>query len=417
MMQQSKSQKETIWNKDFILLLMVNALTFISMHMLSTTIAKYVISLNDTAAMAGFIAGVFSVSSIIARPICGNLIDRKSKKSMYIFAMGTIVLGMVGYSFSHQAFMLIIFRLIHGIGWGFATTIGMTMASNTAPEGKIGECVSVYGLANVLAMAIAPNLGAYISTQFGFGWMFITAAAIAALALGSLVLIREQPAPEQPTPLKTDVHKFSLDSLVLKEALILAVVLILSSMAYTAVPTFLMIYSESVGIANPGIFFTVYSVTILVVRLLSGKIVDRKGPEYIIVPGGFFFVAALLLLGNLQNEIILSLAAVCLGVGFSATLSTLMAVAFKRTGKNRRGVASSTITIGMDLGAGLGSTAAGLLSGLFGYGAMYILLCIPVVLSVLLFVTDQRMYRFRRGFYKRIPLDAIPLDAIQGDVN
>lgn len=387
--------KETIWNKDFILLLIVNAFVFISMHMLSTTIANFSMTLSGTQAVAGLVAGAFSISSIIVRPICGYLIDRKKKKKIYLLSLATILLGALGYSVSGSNVMLALFRLIHGIGWGFATTVGMTMASNTAPEGKVGECMGVYGLANVLAMALAPNLGSYTSETYGYPAMFLTAAATVICAIIALYFVGEQTASE-----KTKEFSISIDSLLLKEAIFPACVMLLNGMAYSAITTFLIPYCKEVGIQNPSLFFSVYSVVILFVRLSSGRIVDKKGPGYIIVPGGFFFAIALCLLGGLKSAAMLYAAAVCLGLGYSATLSTLMAVAFMRTTHDRRGIASSTINVGMDLGTGLGSTVAGALAVQFSYSTTYYLLIIPVAIAVLVFVLDQKSLKKRTGFYR-----------------
>ena len=388
-------KKETIWNRDFILLLAANAFVFVSMHMLSTTIANYAMELSGTEMMAGLIAGAFSITSIVVRPICGNLIDRKKKKSLYLLSVAVIFVSMLGYSISGTNAMLLAFRLLHGIGWGFATTIGMTMATNTAPESKIGEAASVYGLANVLAMAVAPNLGAFLSGNFSYRVMFLGAAVVVACALICLYLVKDQPVEGSG-----EKKKISLNTLILKEALVPAVVLLLSGMVYNSITTFLITYATEVGIANPSLFFTVYSVMILIVRLNSGKIVDRKGPGYILVPAGFFFCGCLLLLANLRNAPMLYLAAVCMGFGYSGNLSTLMAVSFKRAAPNQRGIASSTINVGMDVGTGVGATVAGAIAGWVGYQKLYLVLCIPVIVSTLLFVWDQRAYRLHTGLYR-----------------
>jgi len=394
----TSEKKATIWNKDFILLLIVNAFVFISMHMLSTTIAKFSMMLSGTESVAGMVVGSFSICSIIARPVSGNLIDQKNKKKIYMLSLVIILAGILGYSISKSNIMLVLFRLVHGVGWGFATTIGMAIASDTAPEEKVGECVSVYGLANVLAMALAPNLGLIISEKFGYPAMFLTAAAFVVCGIITLSRVKER-------PVRKDVYersqKISIDNLLLKEAVFPALVLLLSGMAYNAVTTFLVVYAQGVGIDKPSLFFTVYSVVILFVRLTSGRIVDKKGPDYIIVPSGFFFVGCLCLLGGLKNNLMLYAAAICLGFGYSATLSTLMAVAFMRTTVNRRGMASSTINIGMDIGTGLGSVFGGFLSDWFGYSTMYYMLCIPVILAVLIFVIDQKSFKKGIGIYRK----------------
>lgn len=388
-------KKETIWNRDFILLLSTNAFVFISMHMLSTTIAKYAMTLQGTAAVAGLIAGAFSITSIVVRPICGNLIDRRKKKTLYLASIFVIFLSMLGYSVSTTNVMLLVFRLLHGVGWGFATTIGMTMATNTAPEGKIGEASSVYGLANVLAMAVAPSLGSYLSENYGYRVMFLAAAVVVACALLCLWLVKDQPVDKGAAKNRG----FSLSSLILKEALTPALVILLTGMAYSSVTTFLIIYASGVGIESPSVFFSVYAVAILVVRLNAGRIVDKKGPEWIMVPAGVFFCACLIVLANLQNAPMLYLAAVLMGFGYSANMSTMMAVAFKRTSKAQRGVASSTINIGMDVGTGMGSAVAGVIAGLVGYSRLYLVLIVPVVVATALFVLDQSSFRKGRGLY------------------
>ena len=387
--------RKTIWNRDFILLLSVNTFVFISMHMLSTTIAKFSMSLSGGEALAGLVAGVFSVTSIAVRPICGSLIDRKGKKGLYLASLAVMLLSMLGYSVSVNSGMLIAFRLLHGVGWGFATTIGMTMAANTAPSGKIGEATSIYGLANVLAMALAPNLGAFLSEGFGFHAMFLGSAAVVACGVLCLLLVRDQPVPAADGPSR----RITLDSSVLKEAVFPACVLFLNGMAYTSITTFLIDYGNRAGIDNPSMFFTVYSAALLAVRLCSGRIVDRKGPGYILIPGGFFFTGALLLLSGLQNRWMLYGAAILLGPGYSGCLSTLMAVSMRRTTPGRRGVASSTINVGMDLGTGIGSAAAGVIAGAAGYRNLYLCLIVPVLLAVAIYIWDDRNYRAGKGIY------------------
>ena len=388
-------RKETIWNKNYILLLITNAFIFTSMHMLSSTIANFSMSLSGGETLAGIVAGVFSVSAILVRPVCGNLIDVKKKKTLYIFAISVILVSMLGYSISVNNTMVIISRLIHGFGWGFATTIGMTMAVNTVPDTKIGEASSVYGLANVLAQAVGPNIGALVSEHAGYKTMFLCGAAVVAIALVCLLFVDDQPVAAGAVR-----RKITLSTIVLKEAVVPSMVLFLNGAAYSAITTFIIRYGKSVGIATPSLFFTVYSCILLVVRLTSGRIVDKKGPGYIIIPGGFFFCGCLLLLSGLRNQWMLYGAALLLGPGYSGCLSTLMALSMRRTTRDRRGIASSTINIGMDLGQGVGSTVAGMIAGAVGYSRLYLILCLPVIVAVLLYIWDQKMYKNRAGMYR-----------------
>ena len=61
----------------------------------------------------------------------------------------------------------------------------------------------------------------------------------------------------------------------------------------------------------------------------------------------------------------------------------------------RRGVTSSTVSVGVDIGNGIGASAAGVLAGAFGYRNMYLAAVAYVVILALLFIFDQKLQRGR----------------------
>ena len=113
-----------------------------------------------------------------------------------------------------------------------------------------------YGLANVLAMALAPNLGTFLNENYGYRVMFLGAGVIMACAVVCLILVADQPVPEG-----SGTRKFTAGSMVQKEAVVPAVVLFLSGMVYTSITTFLILYATETGISNPSTFFTAVSYT------------------------------------------------------------------------------------------------------------------------------------------------------------
>ena len=46
------------------------------------------------------------------------------------------------------------------------------------------------------------------------------------------------------------------------------------------------------------------------------------------------------------------------------------------------------------------ASVAGAIAGWVGYQKLYLVLCIPVIVSTLLFVWDQRAYRLHTGLYR-----------------
>lgn len=394
------SKSETIWNKDFVMLLTINIFVFISFNMIMTSIAKFASQLGGDEAKAGLVAGIFSVSSLLMRPVAGNMADRINKKLIYVCALALIAVSILGYSISKSTELVILFRLLHGIGWAAATTVGMTMASNTAPKGKLSQCVGIYGLANVFGMAIAPNIGLYLAENFGYPTMFLVSFIIVFCALVILIFVKQKPAAvsERPVQVKAAKPKFGIHNIIAVKALTPLLMLVLCGMAYGSMTTFVSKYcTDIIGIQNPGMFFTAYAIMLLVVRPLGGKLADTKGEKFIVFPGSVLFIASLILISQATLLAHIIIAGALLGLGYGAVLPSMMSLAFKRVEPSQRGIASSTTLIGIDIGLGAGSAIAGKLVTLYGYSNMYLIFIFAVLAAVVVFFIDQALH----GEFKR----------------
>src|SRR5258707_3668869 len=68
--------------------------------------------------------------------------------------------------------MLIVFRIIQGAGGGGLQPSEQAILADTFPPEKRGMAFAVYGMAVVLAPAIGPTLGGYITDHFSWRWVF-----------------------------------------------------------------------------------------------------------------------------------------------------------------------------------------------------------------------------------------------------
>ncbi|MGB4178122.1 MAG: hypothetical protein WBK53_08855, partial [Halanaerobiales bacterium] len=84
-MEGSRAQ-ESLWNKYYITLLFVGLITSLSSSMLYTIVSAYAVEIGSTLAVAGIVAGIFSISALVLRPFTGLISDRRNKKWVYAFA-------------------------------------------------------------------------------------------------------------------------------------------------------------------------------------------------------------------------------------------------------------------------------------------------------------------------------------------
>jgi len=68
--------------------------------------------------------------------------------------------------------MLIVFRILQGVGGGGLQPSEQAILADTFAPAKRGMAFAVYGIAVVMAPAIGPTLGGWITDNFSWRWIF-----------------------------------------------------------------------------------------------------------------------------------------------------------------------------------------------------------------------------------------------------
>lgn len=373
--------KPRLWTKNFILIILVNLCVFLSFQMLLPTMPVYVQRLGATEDIVGLIMGIFTITAVGLRPFVGRALDTSGRKVVYFFGLIIIIISIFSYSLVTSVAMLMVIRLLHGIGWGASTTAAGTIASDIIPKRRLGEGMGFYGLATVFSMAVAPVIGLQIIKIRNFSTLFHTSTFLAILgALLALFITYQridrtsETATNQPKP-----------ALFEKNAYKPSIIIFFITLTYGSVVTFIALYAAQFAIDNIGIFFTFYALTLLFSRPLFGKMSDKKGFHYAMIPGMICVGLTMIILFFAQNLYYFLAAAVCYGIGFGATQPSLQAMAVFNVPPHRRGAANGTFMSGFDLGIGIGSMLWGFTAKFTGYSTMYLLAVIPVIIAFVLY--------------------------------
>ena len=79
--------------------------------------------------------------------------------------------------------MLVFFRVMQGLGGGGLAPSEQAILADTFPPQKRGMAFAIYGMAVVLAPAIGPTLGGYITDNFDWRWIFFINVPVAIVSL------------------------------------------------------------------------------------------------------------------------------------------------------------------------------------------------------------------------------------------
>jgi len=144
------------------------------------------------------------------------------------------------------------------------------------------------------------------------------------------------------------------------------------------------------------LFFTAYSIMMVVIRPFVGVLLDKKGLSIIMYPALALATLGMVLLGSATTIWMVIIASILKALGQGAGTPSIQAYSIKLIGKERAGVASSTCYIGQDIGNSIAPIIGGFVAVQYGYAQMfYGYAAILLLLGTALYAWQH--HRERRG--------------------
>src|ERR1700677_3133413 len=158
------------------------------MEVLDTSIANVALphiagSLGASSEEATWVLTSYLVSSAVVLPISGWLSDRFGRKRFYMTCVAVFTICSLLCGIAPTLPLLILARIMQGAGGGGLAPSEQAILADTFPVEKRGQAFAVYGMAVVVAPAIGPTLGGWITDNFNWHWIFFINIPIGLLSL------------------------------------------------------------------------------------------------------------------------------------------------------------------------------------------------------------------------------------------
>ncbi|HEY9061837.1 MAG TPA: MFS transporter [Pseudobacteroides sp.] len=369
MMTETNSVKrELLWTRNYIIILLSSLFTYLGFQILIPTLPVYVSQHSGSSSDVGLVIGILTISALIIRPFSGTASDIVGRKKILYVGLVISLITMVIYFFATTVVSILLVRIIHGVGWGISTAAFGSLVSDIVPTNRRGEGIGYFGFSTLLSGALGPTIGIGLMNSFNFSAVLIFATISAFL---SLLLMLWVTPPKVERGESTSQQTPFIARLIEKTSLFPSTLLLLLGVVYGGIVSFITLFSNETGIKNVGWFFLFFALGSFLVRTVSGKLFDKKGHSFVVIPGTFFVLAGVLSLSYASSTILLSIAAILYGVGMGAIQPTLQAWVINRAAPNRRGAANSTFFSAFDLGIGGGSMILGSIARETNYAMMY----------------------------------------------
>jgi DHA2 family multidrug resistance protein len=135
----------------------------------------------------------YLVSNAIVLPISGWLANLFGRKRFFLLCIFMFTLSSLACGAAPNLSMLILFRVIQGIGGGGLQPIAQAILADTFPPEKRGLAFALYGITAIMAPTIGPTLGGWITDNYSWRWIFYINLPIGILTLFLVYRMVEDP--------------------------------------------------------------------------------------------------------------------------------------------------------------------------------------------------------------------------------
>lgn len=334
--------------------------------------------------MVGIAIGTQFIVTLITRSTAGRLADNHGARRTAFMGMAscaasgvaTLAAALMPQPSVELAFaLLIVGRILLGIGESLLLTGNLTWGMGLAGDGLAGKVMSWNGMATYGAMAAGAPLGLALYHAEG---MAITAALMLMLPLIALLVDRGVPAVAahggKRQPLGTIWASIWRPGLGL----------MLQGIGFSVLSVFITLYFNQFGWSYAGFALTAFGCAFIAVRMVLGHLPDKLGGIRVAQYSLLVECAGLVLICLATHPLMALAGAALTGCGCSLIFPSLGVEVVRRVPAEARGTALGGYSAFQDLAYGLTGPLTGILSSHAGYRSVFILAAGCAFLGMLL---------------------------------
>ena len=381
----SKMFSRRLWNRDFILVLLVCSIASYTNSIFISLLPVYVLDLGGTNTLTGMMMTGLTVLGMATRVVVAPLIDRIGRKKLLVIGSGLYALNALVFCFTKDLNVLFALRVLHGFTQGIFFPVPPTMVADISPEDLLVDAMGFFGISSSLVFAVTPTIGLAIYNNLGPEAMFWSAVIMGAIAFALSLPIKEHyQRPAQP---EKGEHKqktgLRLDKVFLTLVLLPSMISLFIYVGNAAVMSFLTPCGLERGIQQISLYFLVNNLAVIVSRLTVGRVITYVPKRTCILFGILLCGIGTGLIAVAYSLALMMLSAVLVGVGITAVTQLLQVEVMVAVPSQRRGLASTAFMLMGDIGNGAGAAIWGAVSAGSGYVLTYALAGVSTLMGCL----------------------------------
>lgn len=168
------------------------------MEVLDTSIANVALphiagSLGVSNDQSTWVLTTYLVSNAIVLPISGFLVDWLGRKRFFLACIVFFTVSSFLCGLAPTLGVLLFFRVLQGAFGGGLQPMAQAILADSFPQEKRGLAFALYGITVVIAPAIGPTLGGWITDSYSWRWIFYINVPVCLLAVVLVNHLLEDP--------------------------------------------------------------------------------------------------------------------------------------------------------------------------------------------------------------------------------
>ncbi len=196
----------------FVGLMIAMLMASLGQTVLSTALPTIVGELGGVDQMTWVITG-YILATTIVMPVVGSLSDLFGRKPIILASIVLFIAGSVMGALSTSIGMLILTRVIQGMGGGGLMVLSQSAVADVIPARDRGKYMGILGASFAVSSVAGPLLGGWLTEGPGWRWAFWINVPLGILALVATAVFLRLPRISQATRPKVDYLGMALVSI------------------------------------------------------------------------------------------------------------------------------------------------------------------------------------------------------------
>lgn len=170
--------------KDILIIFILFSGPFIGMfnsNLVAPAYPSIMVDFNISSTTVQWLSSIYALVEAVTIPLAAYLIGRFTTRRLFIFGMGSFLLGSILATLAPAFSILLVGRIFQSLGTGIMTPLSLTVILLVVPREKRGFTMGILSLIVCFAPAVGPAISGLIIDALGWHFVFGLISALAAV--------------------------------------------------------------------------------------------------------------------------------------------------------------------------------------------------------------------------------------------